>query len=548
MNTLRILTLCLITTVGFAQKKQSKTSQTIKVNKDVVVDLNTNYVEIEIETWNKNEVQVEAYVESTKLSEDELKKSLKAWNLNIDASMDNILISSEGGRRPGLFSEGSYDDILKDLELNLADLPDLPILKNLPEILNLEGMPEMPELPEMPEFPELPELPEGVNTIKFDYDKYQKEGEKYLAEWSKKYEKKGGKKLQKNMEEWAKKFAESGYQEKMEKWGEEYGKRFEGKWAKDMEKWGEKFGDKFGKDMEKWGEEFGESFGKDMEKWAERFGESFGKDMEEWGERFGAQIEKRAAAMEKRTEAMESRREALEERREAINQKQAQKRILLEAKRQELEARRDAKLARKESKLNRYFIEGPDNKQVKRVIKIKMPKKAKLKLNVRHGELKVASAIHNAKGNLSHTTLLAKDIDGSDTSINVSYAKVLVDDWKNGVLNLKYVDDALLKNVQSLTLNSNSSNINIDYLSGNNIIDGSFGDLTIHNILDTFNNLNILLENSDAWIKLPKVDYSLMFSGERSKFNSETTKTKTVNGTSGKTIVINAKYSNVNVD
>ena len=42
MKTIKILTLCLITTLGFAQNKQSKTTQTIKVNKDVVVDLNTN--------------------------------------------------------------------------------------------------------------------------------------------------------------------------------------------------------------------------------------------------------------------------------------------------------------------------------------------------------------------------------------------------------------------------------------------------------------------------------------------------------------------------
>ncbi len=77
MNTLRILTLCLITTIGFAQNKQSKTTQTIKVNKDVVVDLNTNYVEIEIDTWNKDIVEVEAYVESTKLSDEELKEILK---------------------------------------------------------------------------------------------------------------------------------------------------------------------------------------------------------------------------------------------------------------------------------------------------------------------------------------------------------------------------------------------------------------------------------------------------------------------------------------
>lgn len=534
MNTLRILTLCLITTIGFAQKKQSKTSQAIKVNKDVVVDLNTNYVEIEIETWNKDVVEVEAYVESTKLSDEELKKSLKAWNLNIDASMDNVIISSEGGRRPVLFAEGSYDDILKDLEFNLADLPEMPALKNLPEMLSLA---EMPELPEMPEFPELPELPEGVNTIKFDYDKYQNDGEKYLAEWSKKYEKEGGKELQKRMEEWAKKFADSGYEEKMAKWGEEYGKRFEGKWAKDMEKWGEKFGKRFEKDMEKWGEEFGEKFGKDMEKWGEEFGERFEKQMEQDAKR---KEQYRAKREQELAERQQDRKEALLERNEV------RKQALLE-RRAELESRRDEMRNRRESVFARGYSSG-GNSQVKRVIKIKMPKKAKLMLNVRHGELKIASLIHNAKGNLSHTTLLAQDIDGSDTSINASYSKVLVNDWKNGTLSLKYVKDALLKNVQGLTLNSNSSNINIDYLSGNNIIDGSFGELAIHNILETFSNLNIVLENSDAWVKLPKVDYSLMFRGERSKFNNEITKTKTVNGNSGKSIVINAKYSNVNVD
>ena len=54
-----------------------KQHRSIKVNKDVVVDLNTNYVEIEIDTWNKDIVEVEAYVESTKLSDEELKEILK---------------------------------------------------------------------------------------------------------------------------------------------------------------------------------------------------------------------------------------------------------------------------------------------------------------------------------------------------------------------------------------------------------------------------------------------------------------------------------------
>ena len=78
-----------------------------------------------------------------------------------------------------------------------------------------------------------------------------------------------------------------------------------------------------------------------------------------------------------------------------------------------------------------------------------MPKKAKLKLNVRHGELKVGSVLHNAQGKMSHSSLLAQSIDGSNTSINMAYSDVIVNDWKNGTLSLKYVDDALLKNVQS---------------------------------------------------------------------------------------------------
>ncbi|MFD1064112.1 hypothetical protein ACFQ1Q_12715 [Winogradskyella litorisediminis] len=537
MKNLKLLTLCFITTIGFAQKTELKTSQSAKVNKDVVVELNTNYVEIEIDTWNKDEVEIEAYLESDKLSQDELKKALKSWNLNFDATTDKVVISSNGSRGRGLFPSDNYDDFLKDLEFDLADIPEIPSLKGFPEIPNLANMPKLPSLPEMPEFPELPELPEGVKSITFDYDKYQEEGEKYLSEWSKKYEKQGGKELQKNMEAWARKFAESGYEEKMKKWGEDYGKKFEGKWAKDMEKWGEKFGKNFGKDMEKWGEEFGE-----------RFGEDWAKKMEAWGERFGREMEKQAEAMESQREALESQREAIRDKRKGI-EKQRKAAILesREARARELEARRDAINNRREAILINRGSNTADTR-VKRVIKIKMPKKAKLKLNVRHGELKIATAVHNAKGDLSYTDLLAQNIDGSDTSINVSYSKVLVNDWRNGTLSLKYVDNAVLKSVQSLTINSNSSNIGIDNLSGNNIIDGSFGELTISNILDTFNNLNIVLENSDAWVKLPNVDYSLMFRGERSKYNNEVIKTKTVNGTSGKSIIINAKYSTVNTN
>ncbi|SHH37812.1 YggN family protein [Winogradskyella jejuensis] len=529
MKTIKILMLCLITTIGFAQKKETKTSQSINVNKDVVVDLNTNYVEIEIETWNKNVVEVEAYLESSKLSQEELKKALDSWRLNIDATSDEVKISSMGGSR-SLFPSGSYDDILKDLEFSLADLPDIPEMRALPNMPKMADFPNLPEMPKMPEFPELPELPEGVNTIQFDYDKYQKDGEKYLAEWSKKYEKEGGKELQKRMEEWAKKFAESGYQEKMAKWGEEYGKRFEGQWAKDMEKWGEEFGEKFGKDMEKWGEEFGEKFGKDMEK---------------WGERLEKQMEKKAKAYEKRAELMEERAEKMSERLEQRAKEREERAEELANRREEMQDRRESIFVK------RY--ESARDSRVKRVIKIKMPKKAKLKLNVRHGELKIASAVHDARGDVSHTFLLAENIDGSNTSINISYSPVVINNWNVGSLNLNFVENAQIKNANNLMLTSKSSNIIIDNLTETGIIDGSFGDLTISNLAETFKNLNLVLENSDAHVEIPEnVNYNLFFNGNRSKYNNQPTKQKTLKRYDGKpsskTIVVNAKYSNVTVN
>jgi hypothetical protein len=520
-----------MTTFGYAQKKLSKTSQSIKVNKDVIIDLNTSYVEIEIDTWNRDIVEVEAYIESTVLSEKELKQALEAWNLKVEGSNDKVLISSTGGSSAVVFPGDEYSGLLKELEYQLMDLPEIPEFPEMPMLPELAEMPILPEIPEMPMMPKLPKLPKGVTSIDFDYDKYQTEGEKYLTEWSKKYEKKGGKEFQKSMEDWAREFAESGYQEKMEKWGEEYGKRFEGKWAKEMEKWGEEFGAKYGKDMEKWGEEFGERFGKE---WAAK--------MEAWGQRIGEEMEERARFMDNRAELMEKRTEEFAKRKEEM------------AKRKEEIAKRHKGMAAQRQTILANRLESGSNSKVKKVIKIKIPKKAKLKTNIRHGELKLSSVIYNMTGDLSHSFFVAENIDGGSTSINVSYSPVIINTWTLGTLNLNFVDKAQIRTVNNLVLNSKSSNINIERLTDTGIIDGSFGDLTISNLTETFKNLNLVLENSDALINLPKgIDYNIYFKGNRSKYNNQPTTQKTIRNVpegqiSDRNIMVNAKFSNVIVN
>jgi hypothetical protein len=482
-----------------AQQKLNKLSKSINVSKDVTIDLNTSYVQIEVDTWNKNTIEVEAYVESDKLSKEDLKKALDDWNVTVDGSGSMVTIASNGNRGSWENYDFNFDfDALKDLEIQLANLPEMPEMPEMPP------MPELPEInvPKMPQMPELPELPKGMTDVNFDYEAYKKDGETYLDKWSKDYEAKYGKDYKDKMRAWAKKFGEVDFEA----------------YEKEMEAWGEEFGKQFGKDYEV-----------KMEAWSKKFDEKWSKEyedkMEAWGEKYGKEMEQRAQEIEKRVETQEKER--------ADRMKEREERV--ENRREELER----------------SVENRTSK-VKKTIKIKMPKDAKLKMNVRHGELKFSSVINNLKGDVSYATLVADHIGGSKTSINVSYSPVLISNWDMGELKLNFVDKAQINTVNRLVLSSNSSNIGIDTITGNAVIDGSFGDLSINKIADTFSNLNIILENSDALINLPKTDYNLQYKGSRSRLSHPKKDPKqsvstfsTGNLTSPKTIVVNAKFSHV---
>jgi len=507
---LKLIIFCLLTASIAAQQRADKTKQSISVNKDVVIDLNTNYVEIEVDTWNKNTVQLEAYLESQELSEEALKQATKQWDLAINGSLDYVSIRSSNSNPAGLYPNNrqDYTVYLEELEERLANMPKIPEL------------PKMPDLPKFPEMPDLPDLPKGIEKIEFDYEAYKKDGEAYLEAWSRKYEQEYGEDFKKQMEAWAKKFGESDYKHKMEAWSEAFAKQFEGSFAMDIEQWGEEFGESFGKD---WAEQ--------MEKWGEEFGKNFGKQAEIWARQFEREMRSESRAIE---------REALGLEREAMREKER-----AEAERLRATVREQERQARK------LGLDNRTESKVRKVIKIKIPKGAKLKVNVRHGELTFASVIHNLNAEVAYAPFKAIEVDGGSTSINVSYAPVTIDHWKLGELHLNYVDKALLDTAEQLILSANSSNIELGKLSGNAVIDGSFGDLEILNIGEGFGNLNIIVENSNATIALPTVEHSLQFKGDRSRFlhpeQTGTSSTSFSSGSlaSGKTIVINAKYSTV---
>ncbi|MCB4809394.1 hypothetical protein LG651_14150 [Tamlana sp. 62-3] len=501
-----LFTLCFtITGSVVAQQKLTKVSQSIKVDNDVVVDLNTSNTNIVIDTWNKRTVEIEAFIEGEKVSKNELESVLDAWGVDVDASSKKVNINARGGKASKVIyiSKNNDEDdmvnaLLHELQFELADLPEM--------ILSMPVVPEIPPVPPMPVMPELPELPENSDAFVFDYDTYKKEGDKYLEKYSKRFEKVYG----------------DDYAKKMEAWGEKFGKEWGEKYGKEMEEWGKALEEKFESS----------DFEEKMEAWGEKFGEQFGKQMEAWGERFAASLEANAS----RLEASKAREEANKARIEA----------------QKLRAKERAKLAEKRRLLIEETVEHKSNSKIKKTIIIKMPKDAKLKVNVKHGEIQFASSVDNLEANLAYTKFTANSINGTHTSINASYSPVIVNNWNLGELNLNYTEDVHLKNVNNLVLNAISSNVNIENLTGAAMVDGNIGNLNILNIADTFSNLNIIIQNTDAIIALPKAACNFQYKGTRSKFSHPEKVTNDnsasfSNGSlaSGKNIMINAKYCNV---
>ncbi len=118
-----IALMLLITVSVTAQQKLSKIDQSVRANKDVTVDLNTSHTNIIVETWNKDYIEVEAYIESKKLTKQEMQKALDNWDVALTGDSDYVKITSKGSR--GIWSD--------DMSVTILDEASIEALANLPE-------------------------------------------------------------------------------------------------------------------------------------------------------------------------------------------------------------------------------------------------------------------------------------------------------------------------------------------------------------------------------------------------------------------------------
>ncbi len=470
------ITLCMVSLLVQGQKQTKTYNETFKVDQDAVLDINTSYADIEFETWDKNEVQIQAVLEIEGVSEEEAEEYFKNNPLKILGNSRNIEISTQGGNTR--MTSYSFSG-MEDFHIEIPDMPEMDILLDIPPI------PELPNFPAMAPMPPMP--PVAMNGFNFDYEAYEKDGEKYLKQWKKEFDKT---------------FNED-YKTQMEEWSEEMKAR-----AEEMK--------------------------------------SHHQEMSE----------ERIMAMEARQEAMKDRQEIMVERQKEMQKRQKEKiekRIVVKSK---MDSDTDA------PNIFYWSSDGKEsNLKVKKTIKVKMPKSTKLKMNVRHGEVKLAEHTKNIKATLSYARLLASTIDGDMTSIITSYSPITVMNWNYGQLKADYSELVDLRKVRNIILNTTSSEVTIDQLLKSIVAQNDFGALRVNSVAKDFTSIDISVQNGELDCGLPESPFHVSYTGVASEFNppAKLKLTKTQNGrntsykgsylkaTNSPVITLNAKYSEVNL-
>ena len=446
------LLLLFVSFLGYSQQSEVKS---FNVANNVEIEVNASFTNLVIETWNKNKVEVEAFIEGENLSASEKQQLMKGWRLDVNGNSQKVSVNSN--------SSGSG--------FVAPPIPEIDFIGPLMENLNIPNMKNL-QVPPLP-----PELLQNIGNIQFDYEAFQKDQKGYIKIFEAQMDKKFGKDLQKSMEEW--------------------GRNLEKSWRSNTR-------DSLSESFEKRMESLGDEYGKRMEAWAKELEKNSGGE--------GSNYSRTVTTGPNGTSVV-------------IQSSRSTSRNIPNAKRN---------------------------------IIIRMPKNARTNINVRHGDLRMAD-MNNVRANLNYTSLMANTIDGAETQINASFAPIVINNWNRGVLNIKFVDNCNIGSVQNLNLNANSSDVTIGNITKQALLSGSFGNLRINGVSNSFESLSIQLENTDAQVKLPTGAFTFNFNGRRSTFEypkslhlevSKTGDRVSIKGfkqsnTANKTISINASYSNL---
>ncbi|MEW7280081.1 hypothetical protein ABW636_15915 [Aquimarina sp. 2201CG1-2-11] len=438
---------------GFSQSKQNKLSEKITTNSDVVVTLNSSHTSVVFETWNRNSVGVEAYIEGD-LSDEDAKRILESWQVNVIGNENEVMISSTAGN---FWSRNNRAVSSAELDKNIQELRKLsPMISDMlgPLMENIARNP-MPST-----------LSQNQANVSYDTNRSNNgNDEKYIQQWESQIREKFKDDVDNGKLEWVKRLDENAIN---------------------------------GKPIQ-------------MEIRLETWGEQYGKQMNAWATQLTRDIESQNRGGANITVYQYN-----------------------------------------------YNSSAPSN-VVNKTIKVNVPKGVRLRINARHGDVKLAERAIDVRASLSHTKLSANVIDGNQTFIKSSYSPVSIREWNSGRLVVNYVKNCRIQKAKNLLVNADSSNIFIQNLEENGAISGSFGAINIMSLGESFSTLDLAVEKCDFKLNLPRTAFNLSYSGAQSIISlPKTLEINTrknfgnvfVNGfqktrSTNKMITINAKYSKI---
>jgi len=184
------LTLFLCISVS-AQRFDKKYNEKFNANSDVSIHVDTRYTDIQIETWNKNTVSIEAIIEIEGASKEKADEIIKNWKfktlgnkneIEIISKTNVLLMELSNAERHPVFDRQFNNNF--DFEF---DFPEISV-ENLSILDSLHvGMPDALHFSE-PHIMDHDAFHFEFDAPEFDYEKY-KNDENYLKEWQGKMKK-----------------------------------------------------------------------------------------------------------------------------------------------------------------------------------------------------------------------------------------------------------------------------------------------------------------------------------------------------------------------
>ena len=493
-----LLLLCVIGTAAYGQKETKVYKEVFQVTPETVLDINTSSTDIQFETWNKNQIEIEATIELEGATAQEAQDYFENDAIEIVGNSKIVTIKTIV-KNKGLSNKISWPDMSRydnGLDIQMEALNDqMSILNSDSLLVNLSIINDMPPMPPVP-------------PTNFDYKAFEKDGEKYLKKWQSEFKEGFGKE----------------YQEKMQAWQQQVAQR--------------------------------------QEKMSIKRSEMLQERAEQRSERFQERAEQRAERMQKLAEQRAERMIAFQERKANFLDRRKNRYPGTKLRKDSLVSTffsGDSVFFNRPKTF--YFSSDGKNKnyKIKKTLKIKMPKNTKIKMNVRHGEVKLAANTMNIDADLSYANLSASKIDGAATIVKASYSPIFVEKWNLGQLQTEYSESVNLQEVGDLRLTATSSDVTIGRLLNSAIIKNEYGPLRILSVAIDFSDLDISLQNAEFDCELPDTPFNLYVNGTSSeltlpaKLQLERTKNGTTtilkgfykNKNSGSGIVVNSRYSEV---